>query len=470
MALRMTCLERRRGDVRALSRVLEAADRDVATNAVPAAMSLTSPDVCADVASLSAGGAEPTDPEKRAELSAVWAALARVKTYLDAGRAKTASEEVAPLVERARALGYEPALAEALLLSSTANAESKTFSAAADDAHLALLAAESGGDDPRRALAEIALVHWLTETGRLDEAAGWSALAEATLRRAGDDGEARTEWLDASGWLLYRQGKNVEAAGRLREGLVAARRVGAAPQRIAKLARALADDEAALGHYAEANALVDEADRVLVSAFGAEHPSRITVLVNRSVIAARANAREDELSYAQLAIALAEKVAPDHHVLGVAYLDACDALLRLVRYDEALSACASAVAASLRVYGPDATYVAYAQTTTGDVLVGLGRLDEAVTRYQDAVAIHERSGTRGDSDYADALRGLGVARLRQGRPQEARTILESARRAYEASDGASAEDAAILAGIDSALAEAIRASGTRPQEPHALHP
>jgi tetratricopeptide (TPR) repeat protein len=119
------------------------------------------------------------------------------------------------------------------------------------------------------------------------------------------------------------------------------------------------------------------------------------------------------------------------------------------------------VQTSLRVYGPDATYVAYAETTTGDVLVGLRRYEDATPHFETAIGIHERTGTRGDSDYADALRGLGIARLRAGRAAEARTLLEKALAAAPASSKASAEDAGIVAGIESALAEALWVTGTR---------
>ncbi|HEX8795731.1 MAG TPA: serine/threonine-protein kinase [Polyangiaceae bacterium] len=461
MALRMECLEQRRQEVSALTRVLETADRDVAGKAVQAASELTRLDTCEAIGSTSDVAPEPTDPASRAELSAIRAGLSEAKTNLDAGRGVVAREQVGPLVVRARALGFLPNLAETLLLSARAKADSGGWSDAVGDGLDAAAAAEAGRDDMRRLMAQIDLVSWLTETGRVDEAAHWSELAEATLRRTGEDGEQRAEWLDASGWLMYRQGRKADAADRLRSALETARRASSTPQHISKVARALGDVEASLGHYDEAGRLVDDADRTLIDAFGVDHPSRITVLVNRSVIAARANRRHDELEYARKAIALAESVAPDHHALGVAYLDACDALMRLREYDESFDTCQHAIEISRRVYGPGATYVAYADTTTGDVLAGLGRYAESRAYYQEAVAIHERSNTRGDSDYADALRGLGMAALRGGRPREAMALLESALASAPRDAEMSAEDAAIVASIEGLLAQALCAGGTR---------
>jgi tetratricopeptide (TPR) repeat protein/predicted Ser/Thr protein kinase len=461
MGLRMACLERRREEVGALAHVLATADREVASKAVQAAMELTSLDSCHGITALTDIQPEPTDPQRRAELASVRKDLSEVKANVDAGRASVVRGQIAPLVERTRAIDYPPALAEALLLSATAKAESGNWADAAEDARDAVLASESGRDDGQKAMAEIAIVHWLTETGRVDEAARWSDLAEATLHRTGDDGEQKAEWLDASGWLLYRQGKIAAAAERLRAGVDTAHRASSTPQRIAKVERALADAEAALGHADEAQRLVDESDRTLIDAFGVDHPSRIPVLVNRSVIAARANRRQDELSYARQAIELAERVAPDHPALGVAQLDACDALLRLRDYGSALSHCTEAVESNRRVYGSAATYVAYADTTTGDVLVGLGRDDEAATYYGEAVAIHEKSGTQGDSDYADALRGLATARMGAGKTTEARELLERALAAAPQSASASPEDAAITASIEYALAQAMWQSGAR---------
>ena len=464
LAARMACLEQRRREVQALTQVLSAADRDVASKAVQASTELTSVEACRNVTSLLAIKPEPTDPAKSSELQAIRRSSASLKANFDAGRYKAVREQAAPLVAQALRLGYEPASAEILLLSARAKAESGTLSDAIADAEQAALEADAGRDDAMRLQSEGRLALWSQQTGNLKDVDRWSRIAEATARRVGTDDEAMADWLYMLGSLLGQQGKFADAMKPLRDALDATRRAGGSAEHTADVARPLVDIYAKTGRYDEAQRLLDELDRDLVRADGVEHPSRIKALTTRSYIAGQANDVAHELEYALDAVALGERVAPDHFKLASAHLNACDARVRLRDFEAALTDCDQAVSASRRVYG-ESGYLSLSYTNLGDALLGLGRNDDAVSAYEEAIRIiadmKRKAGAPDDLASATALAGLGAARLRQGRAADARPLLEQALEVGDRLYSGSAEDDLQLGKTCYALAQALWDTGVR---------
>jgi tetratricopeptide (TPR) repeat protein len=461
MTARMACLERRRDEVRALAQVLSAADRDVAAKAVQASMDLTSVDSCKDVTSLMAVEAEPTDAGKRTELLAIQQGLAELKAKLDAGRYAGTVAQSGALVDRARALAYAPVLAAALMQSAEAKWRSKTVADAIEDTQAAVNAADSGRDDVVRARAETHLIVLCVNRGQTTDAERWSKAAEATLHRIGEPDESRAEWLAASGWLLQREGRNVEAADRLREALEVARRAGASIELRYHIVIRLSTALGTLGRYVEADKLLDEVDQEMTRTVGEDHPIRIAILVNRSFIAGEANDQKTVLAYAGAAVALAERVSPDYTELPSAYNNVCDARVALKDYAAALEDCQKARDANLRVDGPASITYAVSVVTTAEALLGLHRYAEAASYDEQAAAISEKLGPMGALTLTAALAGLGTARLREGNAAEAVRVLERGLAVSSSVEESSGEFEAIRAQIRFSLAQALWQTGVR---------
>jgi serine/threonine protein kinase len=117
--LRMTCLQERLGGLRALTDVFKEANGEVVENAVSAANNLGSLDRCADVPLLRSVVRPPEDAATRARVEALRHRLAAVKALFDAGRYREGLKDAPRLVDEARALDYQPVVAEALGLMGT---------------------------------------------------------------------------------------------------------------------------------------------------------------------------------------------------------------------------------------------------------------------------------------------------------------------------------------------------------------
>ena len=111
MELRVSCLAQRASSLEALTEVLRHADHDTVDRAPFAINALPSIEGCADLAALRGVPALPRDPRIASEVRVLQARTAEVKALVDAGRFKEAIAIGEPLLEKARALKYTPAIA-----------------------------------------------------------------------------------------------------------------------------------------------------------------------------------------------------------------------------------------------------------------------------------------------------------------------------------------------------------------------
>ncbi|HEY0190619.1 MAG TPA: serine/threonine-protein kinase, partial [Kofleriaceae bacterium] len=150
LALRMTCLERRRQGAAALIATLAHADDTIATGAIDAVDKLPALAGCADVAALQQVVPPPDDPAGRLRLAALAPALAEARAAFDTGAFPAGLVRAAAVNAEARALGYQPFAAEAAQLEGQ-------------------LAYEVGDLD--RAEHQLAAAVWAAEVGRVDTVA-----------------------------------------------------------------------------------------------------------------------------------------------------------------------------------------------------------------------------------------------------------------------------------------------------------
>jgi len=462
MTVRMACLEQRRDEVRALVQVLSSADREVASKAVQASLDLTALDRCKDVVSLTTVAPEPTDPKSSAELTAIRKELATAKANLEAGRSSTARDVTEPLISRARSLGYAPLLAQVLLASARAKADSsRSREASVQLASEAAIEGSAGREDATSAEAAMWLVNWLADMGKFDEAEQWSRWGDASLRRVGETGCPRAEWLEAQGFLRDNQGRLKEAADSNRAALDDARRVGCEPQRTAGFMRVLAEDLASLGQKEDADRLIADADATIVHTLGEDHPQRISYLDARAYVSGESTDFVHAVEYERQAIALAERVQPESSRLPLIYLNACAYLDPLGDLDGAIAYCQKAIDGYRRVDGPDSGGLSYALTNMGDTLIKIRRYDEATSDFRQAFDIEERTGGLRDPIALHTLVGLGRTEVARGRPRDAIAPLERSLALDADSEAASATALEAMAETRILLAKALWAIGQR---------
>ncbi|XXY49879.1 serine/threonine-protein kinase [Sorangium sp. So ce269] len=126
---RMACLERGRAALAAVAEIATPADAAALPDVVLAVRALPDPASCADLDALLAG-VEPPPPALSARVAELRGKLERARVQIAAGRSSEARAVAAPCVAEARALGYRPLLADALLVEGQAAMEMDELPAA----------------------------------------------------------------------------------------------------------------------------------------------------------------------------------------------------------------------------------------------------------------------------------------------------------------------------------------------------
>jgi hypothetical protein len=375
--LRAACLERRRGELGAMTDVLARADAKVVRRSLAAVGSLSRVETCADVLALRAIPALPADPSLRARVDQLTGRLLALRAGAAAGHDWQSLEPIGALVEDVRAAGYDPLLAEALLVDArirspfdpegTIPLYEEAFRRASA-LHLDDLGAEA-------AIQLTAIVG--TFQHRFTEGDRWAGLAEVALGHAADHERLR-------GWFF-----NVRGAL-----------------------------EAGEGEWRRADTDFAAAVSVREQALGPGHPDLAAALVNRS-----------------------------------------KAALMLDQADPALEAAGRAFKIAGAVFPADAYEVNAALLARAHALVALKRTAEARTDVTTVETAFEKALGRDHPFLADPMTVLGEVALLEGRPLDARGVLERAweiRSTHVTDAGAREETAFALARAIWGSAEADR--------------
>ena len=214
IATRERCLDRRRSELAALL------DRVGTYGATPErladALAALSP---ADCASLPLGAADPVplDPQKAAIVRVVESELPAVRAAIALGDARPIAQQLTTLVERARASGHAPTLAEVLILYAEAARSLSNLPEAALAARDAAAAAERGHDDLAAARAWVERTTIAGDRRDLTAADDLAAIAAAAIDRAGAPRQLVAKLLRIRGLVAFNRGKLDEARKLLRE-------------------------------------------------------------------------------------------------------------------------------------------------------------------------------------------------------------------------------------------------------------
>ncbi len=456
IAARDRCLDGRRAELAALLERV-AASRSAAERLGDALATLP-PSECT---SLAPGGADPLplDPAAAVAVRDIARELPGVRAAIALGDARPVAATVAQLVERARASGHAPTLAETLLLHAEAARATADLAAAALAARDAVAAAERGHDDLAAARAWIARMTIAGDRRDLAATDDLAAIAEAAIDRAGAPPHLAAQLLRIRGLVAYNRGELVLSRALLGEARTAyaelagerSFEVAAVLSSLGTVERAAGDLDAAERHHRLALAL----DRELR---GDRHPDVARDLHNLAGVARLRGEHDVAVTLYREALALEDALrgptsvesALTHNSLG---------LVHMARRDWAAAEIELALARNaLRAAGHGD--LAFAEHNSGLVMAARGRHAEALAHFERAAAAY--AATIGDAAAAPIRLHL----------DRARSELALGRTAAARSHAAQARDAATRAGLAWIVAEAaafLAEPRPRPRAPASAH-
>jgi len=286
MDLRIECLNERLGGIRALTNVFSEATGEVVERAVNAANSLETLDRCADIPLLRAVVKPPTDPATKAMVADLRSRFADVKARFDAGNWDEMLKKGKALIGDARALGYQPVIAEGLALTGIMQTKMNDPRPAETALTEAFWLADSSRHDEIRAEAAANLVYVVGYLqNRFEDSRRWATAAESVLQRMGGHDLLRAWLLNDHGAVLQLKGEK-EAALRLNtQSLELKKRVlGNSHPDVSISEGNLAIALLALKRFPEALAHIDNAVAIAKETLGAGHPDLALHLFNRGEI------------------------------------------------------------------------------------------------------------------------------------------------------------------------------------------
>jgi len=433
MSLRMICLDRRLGEVKALSELIQKGDPKVLERALEAAYSLTPVERCADIASLTAAVARPENKHTLTQVELVERQLAEVKALFDAGRYKSALELAQSAVERAKPLEYAPVEAEALNWLGWSQVYSGDLKAAERSLDQAILAAEAGHHDLERLQATSRQIYNVGyKQTRFEDGARWYARAQALLRRLGGNQELEAEVLSYEGARLTANGRFAEAAERYEKAINLGNTVfSPAHPRRGSFRSNLAAVYGRMGEAKRAAKLSEEALGFLAQTLGPQHPK--TGYAHYIVAMQYLELEDWPKAHQHIARALEIRertLGPTDLLVGETHDIVSTLYKEEGRYEEALRHGRLSLEIKLKSLGPDHVDLAYAYENIGQALIGLQQSREAITLLEKAIRLRERSKLE-DSEIAEPRFALAKAVWQDRRDRKkAESLAKLAKDAY----------------------------------------
>ena len=466
--LRVQCLARAHARVGALVDVFTRADATTVERAASAAAA-TDVDACADVSALAGLVPRPADRDVRRRIAAIEARVAALDVAWQTGRYREGLALDDGVIEDARATGWSPLLADALVASANLEEAGGDMAIAEQRAYGAVDAAEAGHADVTAALALHRLVWVVGYRGsRFAEGAVLLRIARAATARAGSPLPVLANLLTAEGAFLQQQGRLAEALAVYRDALVLRAATPLAPTKVLPALLDLASVLRELGRYDEARPLYVRA-LALSRALNPQHPFVAASLNNFGIFLREIGDYEEAARMGEQAVALRERlfgpedarvalaihnlaatrtyqgrllearelyqrtiairektIGAAHPLMATTMSNLAIVAHRLGDYDEALRLHERAVKLHIGALGPTNRAVINTLDASVGTHIVVGQLDAARREIQMEMAAVVASGIENTPDGVLPLVGMGQLALREGRASEGRGHLEQA--------------------------------------------
>jgi tetratricopeptide (TPR) repeat protein len=444
--LRMSCLDRRLGELDALVDVfVTQTDAKVLDRSIGAAAGLRSAGACANTKSLMAIARPPRSPDVASKIEAVNRILDRADALDRAGKypeglalAKSVTSEVQTLDDpllHARALGI-------LAVFHTATGDD---AAAERDLRAALIHATTAGDDLAVAKAWSNLISVVgARQGKIGEGKLAATAAEAALTRVGGDSMVHALVLTNMGAVLLRGGQPAEAHDYFSRALPLVEAAhGSDHPHFAHTLTSVGGSLLAQKKFKEARPFIERALAIQMAALGPEHPELAKHHTNMANVHYWLGEHDKAWTHRERALVLVERVQGKESA-AAADQRAGLANIRLDqgKYDEAIVQFTRVLEIHRKTRPADHPDIAADLRDLGEAHRRRGNLDEAQTHFKAALAIRETAFGPTHSSVAASLTDVARVLERQGKLDEARPALERALKIREAALGADHLDVA----------------------------
>ena len=462
MQLRLSCLDHRLDELRALTGLLASADEKLRKNASRAASSLSALSACADAGSLTAAVPLPASAAEKARIEEVRAGLAKSRALKLAGRYHEGQLRAAELATQAKATAYPPLMAEALIDWGMLLDAEGDYPRAAETLREGLFSAEAGREGKRAVRAWAELVWVDHQLGKAEE--GLLAARHARSLLSGLGGDAELAGLIASneGALLIDAGRFTEAAARFREAVERRQtalgpdhpQVGIATVNVAVALARMDDHKGALE-------LQGKALEIYRRSLGPRHPLYAQTLFNIAASEQELGQLPAARTHAEAARKLLEEaLGPAHPLVASA-----ENVLGLVaqaegRSEEAERHLTTALAISEKARGKEHPFTAHYSAALGDTFAAQGRNEEAMVAFRRALTIYE--GIKEETAVARVLNSMAGPLVALGKKAEARAGLE---RALQIEESAAVANESRKADVRRALQKLTVSAASTPSPP-----
>ena len=414
----------------------------------------------------------PTPPLDLADaVDEVFAEVDIAVSYEIAGRPKEALPHADAAVERAREVGFVPALVESLYRQGRLRRMMGDGNAALEAFTEATTLGEANRLDSVVANASIEAMTTLGLTlGRTEEALEWARRADAAVKRMGEGGLEDARRRHHEGIVRARAGDFDEAHTLMTEALAMRRRIqGDSDPDVATTMldlgallgdmerhedayamgmQALAAWEKAAGpdhpyaafarmnigsdlmnleRYDEAATYMKSAHDILTEALGETHPSTISALNNLGTLYQRADEPERALTINEKVLELRlERFGPDNRDVARANGNLAVTLVKLGRTKDAREPAERSLRVLEQVLGPEHHELVSANKILGEILAATGDLDEAYAHLDRAVGLARTAWGEDNFQVGRMLASRAAIELERGRISEARADAEAA--------------------------------------------
>jgi tetratricopeptide (TPR) repeat protein/tRNA A-37 threonylcarbamoyl transferase component Bud32 len=458
MELRMECLDRRRGEVRALVDLMARADARVVERAVTTVHDLPSLDECSNADALRQLVRPPANPAARAKVAELRSRLAEIGAQLKIGRNREAQKPAEAAVADARAVGYAPVLSEALYWQSLADYRGGDVKRAVRSLVESAAAAENGRDDLQKARS-LGLNILVTTEGqaRYDNAHEYYVLARAALARAGGDALLETRLDRYEAVALARQARYTESFALNQRVLTRLEQLfGPNDPEVAVTLHAMGESYETRGQLDDALAVYRRALKIQQATFGPDHPWTAMALNDLGIISYEKGDTEAAIAAWWKVLAIREAAfGPGQGDVTATLSNLGSALIRLRQLDKARPLLERAYADKVRALGPDHPSVGLTLAALAELRMHEGVLDPALADAQRALTIREKAYGPEHPDVAASLTTLGQIHLARHEPSEALRCLDRALAIFEHHPG----DFDVQAAAHFAQARAAWAAG-----------
>jgi tetratricopeptide (TPR) repeat protein len=383
--LRMRCLDRRADELEALLATYDGvteANRHIALDALANLRSMAE---CADVDFLWLSRPMPETPEQREAVARLRKHYQTLSAQLEAGKLDKDDTSISDFVADARALDYEPALAEALML------QGKSFSIRGEG--------QAAAELYERAFEHALATHHL-------EIQVWSSVVLVFVY-----GNQLHDYDAAQRW-----GRQAKALVRAHGHFPAAER--SLENNLGVAAHGAGELEVARTHYEQALRLIDEAG---LTPFNA-----IRIEGNLGILARQEGELEVAAERLESARAKVQKVLGGRHpMLGQLGNSLATTYAELGRLEDAEALYRESIVLLEEQLGPRAKPLCHPLNNLGEILLQQGKLDEALKMLDRAIAIWLEK-TPDDPQLVDPLSSRADILLQQGRLDDARVDLDRA--------------------------------------------